>query len=81
MKTIRDYYKVDVSKYVRINFTIFETGVTDIGGVKVDMTEAEAKYMNQIAGEENGRRARRCWMARPRWCMPAYGTWTATGTG
>ena len=52
MKTIQDYYKVDVSKYVRINFTIFETGVTDIGGVKVDMTEAEADYMNQIAGED-----------------------------
>lgn len=51
LSAIREYYKVDVSKYVRVNFTIFETGVTDIGGVEVDMTEAEAKYMNQIAGK------------------------------
>ncbi|MFV0411923.1 MAG: LCP family protein [Oscillospiraceae bacterium] len=52
MKTLRDYYKLDISKYVRINFTIFETGVTDIGGVEVELTEAEAEYMNGIAGQK-----------------------------
>lgn len=52
MKTLQDYYKVDVDRYVRINFTIFETGVTDIGGVVVELSEAEAEYMNEIAGEE-----------------------------
>ena len=31
LKTLQDYYKVDVSKYVRVNFTIFEEGITDIG--------------------------------------------------
>ena len=52
LKTLQDYYKVDVDRYVRINFTIFETGITDIGGVVVDLSEAEAEYMNGIAGEE-----------------------------
>ena len=49
LKTLQDYYKVDVDRYVRINFTIFETGITDIGGVVVDLSEAEAEYMNGIA--------------------------------
>lgn len=52
MQTLREYYKVDVSRYVRINFSIFETGVTDIGGVEVELTQAEADHMNGIAGEE-----------------------------
>lgn len=52
MQTLREYYKVDVSRYVRINFSIFETGVTDIGGVEVELTQAEADYMNGIAGEK-----------------------------
>ncbi len=52
MQTLREYYKVDVSRYVRINFSIFETGVTDIGGVEVELTQVEADYMNGIAGEE-----------------------------
>ena len=52
LKTLQDYYKVDVNRYVRINFTIFETGITDIGGVEVELSEAEAEYMNEIAGEE-----------------------------
>lgn len=52
LKTLQDYYKVDVDRYVRVNFTIFETGVTDIGGVEVELSEAEAEYMNEIAGED-----------------------------
>lgn len=52
LKTLQDYYKVDVSKYVRVNFTIFEEGITDIGGVVVDLSEEEAEYMNGIAGED-----------------------------
>lgn len=52
LKTLQDYYKVDVDRYVRINFTIFETGINDIGGVEVELTTAEAEYMNEIAGEK-----------------------------
>ena len=52
LKTLQEYYKVDVSRYVKIDFSLFETGITAIGGVKVEMSEAEAAYMNRIAGEE-----------------------------
>ena len=46
MKTLQEYFKVDVSRYVKIDFSLFETAITDIGGVVVDMSQAEADYMN-----------------------------------
>ena len=52
MKTLQEYFKVDVSRYVKIDFSLFETAITDIGGVVVDMSQAEADYMNGIAGEQ-----------------------------
>src|SRR5699024_5035864 len=52
LKTLQEYYKVDVDRYVKIDFSVFETFITDIGGVVVDMTQEEADYMNSIAGEE-----------------------------
>ena len=52
MKTLQEYYKVDVSRYVKVDFSAFETVITDIGGVVVNMSEIEANYLNQIAGEE-----------------------------
>ena len=36
----------------KIDFSLFETAITDIGGVVVDMSQAEADYMNGIAGEQ-----------------------------
>lgn len=52
LKTLQEYYKVDVSRYVKIDFSLFEEGITLIGGVEVDMSQAEADFMNQIAGEK-----------------------------
>lgn len=52
LQTIRSYFKVDVSRYVRVNFYVFETAITDIGGVDIDLTEAEAEWMNDIAQED-----------------------------
>lgn len=52
LQTIRSYFKVDVSRYVRVNFYVFETAITDIGGVDIDLTEAEAEWMNNIARED-----------------------------
>ena len=52
LKTLQEYYKVDVSRYVKIDFSVFEAFVTDIGGVVVEMSQEEADYMNSIAGEE-----------------------------
>ncbi len=55
MKTLQEYFKVDVSRYVKIDFSIFETAITDIGGVVVEMSQAEADFMNGIAGEQKWR--------------------------
>lgn len=52
LQTLRSYFKVDVSRYVRVNFTVFETAITDIGGVEVELTESEADYLNGIAGQK-----------------------------
>ena len=37
---------------MKIDFSLFEEGITLIGGVEVDMSQAEADFMNQIAGEK-----------------------------
>ena len=52
MTTLREYFKVDISRYVKIDFSLFETAITDIGGVEVEMSAEEADYMNGIAGEQ-----------------------------
>ena len=52
LKTLQEYYKVDVSRYVKVDFSAFETVVTDIGGVVVEMSQIEADYLNQLASEE-----------------------------
>lgn len=52
LQTIRSYFKVDVSRYVRVNFYVFETAITDIGGVEIDLSETEAEWLNDIAQED-----------------------------
>lgn len=52
LQTVRSYFKVDVSRYVRVNFYVFETAITDIGGVEIDLTEDEADWLNDIAQED-----------------------------
>lgn len=52
LQTVRSYFKVDVSRYVRVNFYVFETAITDIGGVEIDLSEAEAEWLNDIAQED-----------------------------
>ncbi len=52
LKTLQEYYKVDVNRYVKVDFSVFETAITAIGGVEVEMSQEEADYMNSIAGQE-----------------------------
>lgn len=52
LQTVRSYFNLDVSRYVRVNFRVFETAITDIGGVDIDLTEAEADWLNDIARED-----------------------------
>lgn len=46
LKTVRDCFKVDVEKYVRVNFNTFAQIVDAVGGVDVVLTELEAKALN-----------------------------------
>lgn len=46
MKTIRDCFKVDVERYIRVNFYTLSQIINSIGGVDIPLTEAEADYLN-----------------------------------
>ena len=46
MRTIRECFKVDVDYYVRVNFATFKDGINAIGGVDINLTAAEANYIN-----------------------------------
>ncbi len=46
LKAVRDNFKVDVHRYARANFTMFEQIIDAIGGVEIELTEAECKALN-----------------------------------
>ena len=46
LKTVRDCFKLDVTRYVRVNFGTFEKIVDSIGGVDITLTQLEAKALN-----------------------------------
>ncbi len=46
MQTVRDCFKVNVNHYIRVNFHMFEEGINAIGGIDLNLTSEEAKYMN-----------------------------------
>lgn len=50
MQEIRENFKLDVNYYVRVNFNTFKAGIDAVGGVDVELTEAEAKYFRDGAG-------------------------------
>lgn len=43
---VRSHFKIDVDKYIRVNFKVFEKLVNSIGGVDIELTEIEAKALN-----------------------------------
>jgi LCP family protein required for cell wall assembly len=45
MKEIRECFKVDVTHYVRVNFNTFIQGINAIGGVDINLTQAEVDYI------------------------------------
>ncbi len=47
MKEVRECLKLDVTHYVRVNFNTFQKGIAAIGGVDVELTQAEADYINE----------------------------------
>lgn len=55
LQEVQEYFKVDVDKYVRVNFSALAKFVNVIGGVDVELTETEAWYLNAVAaGESTG---------------------------
>ena len=47
---IRENFKVDVTKYIRVNIHTFMELVDSVGGVDIDMTEAECNNINHPEG-------------------------------
>ena len=50
MQEIRECFKIDVTHYVRANIYTFMQLVDSVGGVDIDLTEAEANYINHPEG-------------------------------
>lgn len=46
MQTVRDCFKLDVDRYVRVNFYAFEKAIDTIGGIDIDITQEEADGLN-----------------------------------
>ncbi len=49
-REIRENFKVDVTKYIRVNIHTFMELVDSVGGVDIDMTEAECNNINHPEG-------------------------------
>jgi len=46
MQTVRDCFKLDVERYVRVNFNVVSKAIDKIGGVDIELTQAEADHLN-----------------------------------
>ncbi|MDR1927130.1 MAG: LCP family protein [Oscillospiraceae bacterium] len=49
MQAITNLYKIRVDKYVSVDFASFSNLIDALGGVRVDVTEQEASYINRTA--------------------------------
>ena len=47
IKTIQKNFKVKIDNYVMVDFEMFKQLIDGIGGVNVDITEAEARFINR----------------------------------
>lgn len=47
MQTVRSHFRLDVNKYVRVNFAMFQKLVDEVGGVDIELTEQEAYGLNK----------------------------------
>lgn len=52
METLQTHFALDVQKYVRVNFSVFEKLVDKIGGVDVSVTKAEAYIISKETGTQ-----------------------------
>lgn len=47
MQTVRDCFKLDVDRYVRVNFNFMIKAIDTIGGVDIELTQEEADCLNR----------------------------------
>ena len=59
MQTVRDCFKLDVERYVRVNFNAFKEGISAIGGIDIELTPAEAEYINNAARQDSSKEIQR----------------------
>lgn len=52
MREVRECFKVDVERYIRVNFTTFKKGIDSVGGIDITLTAAEAAYVNAGTGRK-----------------------------
>ncbi len=48
MKTIQRNFRVDVSRYIATDFSGFTQAIDKVGGVTIELTSAEASYLNDL---------------------------------
>lgn len=46
MREVRECFKVDVERYIRVNFATFKKGIDAVGGIDITLTAAEAAYIS-----------------------------------
>lgn len=46
MREIRECFRIDVNRYIRINISTFIEGINAVGGVDINLSPAEADYIN-----------------------------------
>lgn len=52
MREVRECFKVDVERYIRVNFATFMQGIEAVGGIDMNLTGAEADYINSYVGKK-----------------------------
>lgn len=52
-KTLKSNFDVDVDKYVCVNFNNFRKIINKVGGIDIELTAAEARYMNKYSKKYN----------------------------
>ena len=54
LATVRSHLKIDIDRYVRVNFSAFETIIDALGGIDISITDTEAIYLNTMCGGSFG---------------------------
>lgn len=50
MQEMENNFKIELDRYVRVNFNTVEVVVDEIGGLNLELTEPEVKYLKQTRG-------------------------------